>query len=445
VVFWLREGNQPLTPYSTLSAASKYDPPLGPDMATIEVDTTGKLVGLAATAKGRRGARADFPKLLRLAGFAASSLKSVPPRAMPQLFADERMAWDGVWPDDRGKPAHIEAAAAGGVPVFLQITGPWDDDQGAVGRQPFSTPVLATFLTALATVLAVLVIILAGRNLRGRRGDRSGATRVAVAVFCLEVCISLLRGDHRAAFSHERSIVASAFGDGLFSAAAFFLLYIALEPYVRRRWPERLIAWSRLLAGNLRNPLVGRDLLIGIAAGLAHATLASLSNWLPGRLGLILPQPPLTGHLDALLGVRHVLRGVLVAAGSGIFIGMGLIVILVVLAIVFRSRPAAAIALFVLQLAGFALAAAHSPYVFAASIVIAVIWTAVTVRVGLLGIATAQTVFGVAFFLPLSVGASSWMLPITMVPILFIAFLAAFAFRTALGGQPMFSANLLDE
>lgn len=85
-----------------------------------------------------------------------------------------------------------------------------------------------------------------------------------------------------------------------------------------------------------------------------------------------------------------------------------------------------------------------NPYVLASSVFIAAIWTAVTVRVGLLGIATAQTIFNIAFFLTLAIDAPS-LLPSTIAPILFILVLTAFAFRTALGSQPMFSARLLDE
>jgi serine/threonine protein kinase len=84
-------------------------------------------------------------------------------------------------------------------------------------------------------------------------------------------------------------------------------------------------------------------------------------------------------------------------------------------------------------------------YVLASSVFIAAIWTAVTVRVGLLGIATAQTIFNIAFFLTPAIDAPSWLLPSTIAPILFILVLTAFAFRTALGSQPMFSARLLDE
>ena len=45
-----------------------------------------------------------------------------------------------------------------------------------------------------------------------------------------------------------------------------WLIYIALEPFLRRRWPHRIISWNRLLRGNLRDPLVGRDILIGALA-----------------------------------------------------------------------------------------------------------------------------------------------------------------------------------
>ncbi len=38
-----------------------------------------------------------------------------------------------------------------------------------------------------------------------------------------------------------------------------WLMYVSLEPYVRRVWPRTLISWTRLLSGYVRDPLVGRD------------------------------------------------------------------------------------------------------------------------------------------------------------------------------------------
>jgi len=445
VVFWLRESRTPLTPLSDKSAASMTDPPVGDGMATIEVDTNGKLFGLAAPSRSTAATRADWNKLLHLAGFDASALTRTQPRTTPPFFADERAAWDGFWPDDRSQPVHIEAAAAGGVPVFLKITGPWDVDVAAVSRQPFSTPGLATAQTILLTSLTLITIFLAWRNLRLRRGDRSGALRIAVAIFCIETCAYLLAADHRAVFGHETSIVIGALRRAVFWSATYFFLYIAIEPYVRRRWPDRLIGWSRLLAGHVRDPLVGRDILVGIAAGLAHAALASASSWVPGRLGLTPPGAPHPTHIENLLGIRYALADVIASISSGIIFGFIMVVLLVGLAIVLRKRTLATIALFLLQVAIYAVASGGNPYIFAASVIVSAIWTAVTVRVGLLGIGTASMIFTVAFLAPIAFDLSSWMMAAAITPVLFIALLTAFAFRTALGDQPMFSAKLLDE
>jgi hypothetical protein len=46
------------------------------------------------------------------------------------------------------------------------------------------------------------------------------------------------------------------------------LVYVAFEPYLRRYVPDTLIAWSRLLDGRWRDPLVGGHLLAGVASGM---------------------------------------------------------------------------------------------------------------------------------------------------------------------------------
>ena len=56
-------------------------------------------------------------------------------------------------------------------------------------------------------------------------------------------------------------------GFALINATLIWLLYMAFEPYVRRFWPTLLIGWTRLLSGQVRDPLVGRDILVGAAAG----------------------------------------------------------------------------------------------------------------------------------------------------------------------------------
>ena len=444
VVFWLRESRTPLTPSSDAPRAGKSDPPIVDGMTTIEVDTTGKLIGLTAPPRGTAG-RADWNKLLHLAGFNAEALTPAQPRETPPFFADERAAWDGTWPDDHSKPTHIEAAAAGGIPVFLHITGPWDADAGAEKRLPFASHALDIALSILLAVSTLLTVMLALRHLRLRRGDRSGALRIAVAILSIELLAYLLAADHQANLNHEISVVVSGLRIAVLWATVYFFLYIALEPYVRRRWPDRLVGWSRLLAGNVRDPLVGRDVLIGITAGVAHAALASGANWLPGRLGLTLPISPHTARMETLLGVRYELAAITSIISGGVMAGLILTVVLIGFAIVLRRRSVAAIALYLLQVVIFAFAAGGNRPIFFSGFVIAAIWTLVVVRVGLLGIVTAQTIFSVSFSLLFGVNGASWTLPTLIAPILFIVILTGFAFRTALGDQPMFSAKLLDE
>src|SRR4030081_2070098 len=80
--------------------------------------------------------------------------------------------------------------------------------------------------------------------------------------------------------------------------------YLALEPYVRRRDPHTLISWSRLLAGQWRDPLVGRDLLIGAAYGVLLTVFEQSDNVLLPLFGKL---PPMPGGLQpsSLLGVRQ--------------------------------------------------------------------------------------------------------------------------------------------
>ena len=45
------------------------------------------------------------------------------------------------------------------------------------------------------------------------------------------------------------SLFIQGLGRALFVASLSWLIYIALEPLIRRRWPDSLIAWTRLLSG----------------------------------------------------------------------------------------------------------------------------------------------------------------------------------------------------
>ena len=82
----------------------------------------------------------------------------------------------------------------------------------------------------------------------------------------------------------------------------YWLIYLALEPWVRRYWPQALITWSRVLAGKWRDPMVGRDLLFGALLGVAYLLLIALYEFADLRAGA-----PIMGEfsIEHLNGFRH--------------------------------------------------------------------------------------------------------------------------------------------
>jgi serine/threonine-protein kinase len=60
-----------------------------------------------------------------------------------------------------------------------------------------------------------------------------------------------------------------AISDATFTGVLFAVLYLALEPAVRARWPHSIITWNRALEGRFRDPQLASDLLIGFATGAA--------------------------------------------------------------------------------------------------------------------------------------------------------------------------------
>ena len=80
-------------------------------------------------------------------------------------------------------------------------------------------------------------VMLARRNLRLGRGDRAGASKVALLVFVAYALARLCQADHVASFGQELWVLIKVLAYPAFWAGLVWLLYMALEPYARRRWP----------------------------------------------------------------------------------------------------------------------------------------------------------------------------------------------------------------
>ena len=84
-----------------------------------------------------------------------------------------------------------------------------------------------------------------------------------------------------------------AISTALFWGGAVWVLYLAMEPYVRRYWPQAIISWTRVLSGRWRDPLVGRDVLYGAVLGILFCDLYGVRYHLEGRLRA---PPPISQH-----------------------------------------------------------------------------------------------------------------------------------------------------
>ncbi|MGZ8709804.1 MAG: serine/threonine-protein kinase [Thermoanaerobaculia bacterium] len=407
-----------------------------PGTTSVSIDLRGRLVSLSTLPGRDWPARPlDWNALLAAAGLDAAKLTATTPRLLPSSPTDARIAWSGRHPDD-GTPIHVEAAAWRGTPVFLQISGPWES--ATLANVPFSNVRLAVFATVLVVSVIVIGVLLAWRNMRLRRGDRAGAFRVALTMLVLNLTTELLIADHQAAGLHEIDVLRRALESSLLWAAVVYVLYLALEPFVRRRWPDHLIASGRLIAGNARDPMVGRDVLIGILVGLMHPAIIFGTSWFNARAGE--PADLFLGDLSVIAGTRHAVGHVANSLASGAFQGFVVVVILVTFMLALRRRLAATVAMGLLMMTGYYVATGA---ILISTTLVAILIAFTASRFGLLATAVAQTVFLCVFHHPLFT-SGSWQ-SIQILPVAFVVVAAVWAFYGSLGGQSPFNAAMLDE
>lgn len=125
----------------------------------------------------------------------------------------------------------------------------------------------------LLSVLCALVIgacLLARHNVRLGRADSRNAFRLSGFLFVLGM-VSWVLSTHHITSAGELIIFMMGLSINLLVSALIWVLYVALEPFVRKRWPQTMISWTRVLGGRLRDQMVGGHLLVGIFFGVFSA------------------------------------------------------------------------------------------------------------------------------------------------------------------------------
>lgn len=227
----------------------------------------------------------------------------------------------------------------------------------------------------------------------------------------------------------------------LFLAASLWLVYVALEPHARGLWPRRLISWTRVLTGLWRDPLVGRDVLIGCAAGIVMGPcLGMLDQWgqwvfdLPERIYVALTP------LGPLVSARYVIESLSNDLLAGIHWGLlGLFVPVMFAVLTRRVWLGVMLALTMWTAMGY-LGRWESdrwPLVWEATAVAFPLF--VVLRFGLLAGASMYFSLFLLNDMPITSDLSSWYSGVSTFVLLLLFAVCAGACFVAMGGRRMFS------
>jgi serine/threonine-protein kinase len=455
-MFWYRGSPRPLAAHSFFSDAPLLgsiwtdDPPLDVSgMTLLRLNPRGRLTQLIAVppqVEKPAGAASspDWAVLFAAAGLDPSKWPPSQPIWAPPVNSDSRAAWTGSLAERPNVAMRIEAAASRGKPVYFELIGPWTRPERMQPYQPTAGE-RAFFVILSVLLLSVLIVgaMFARRNLHLGRGDRRGAFRLAAFAF-VAYGVAAFFGAHHVPDFGEVALFTQLLVWGCGSSFFLWTLYIALEPYVRRRWPGSLVSWSRLLAGGFRDPIVGRDVLAGCLVAAFGDALSRLGWFIPSWLGYAPPQP-YSGPQWEFLGARAIISDLSLSLGPVLVIPLALLFVLVLLRALLRKEWAAAAAFVLLFTFLEAALSQFAPVVLAISLIYWCLLVFLLIRFGLLAFA-AQGVFnGILGNFPLTTQSSAWYAGISLTAILLMAAIAVYAFFISLGGRPVFGGVVLEE
>ncbi|MGA3017948.1 MAG: protein kinase [Bryobacteraceae bacterium] len=436
IEFWYRESPRDMiAQFQRDTAASFTDPPMDVSgMLRLSTDQDGKLQELDAVppqveAPGATPAPPfDWALLLKAAGLDAARLETDEPRWTPLANWDSRTAWKTSDPQT-GAALRIEAAQWRGRPVFFRIIGPWtkpDRMSAPAGGEGKS-------MVLLVVIYLVLIsgCVIAWYNVRAQRADRRGATKLALIYFIWTGCGTFLLARHTLGLQ-EIPLFWHIFSGVAVNAAVLSVLYLALEPWVRRRWPQTLISWSRYAAKGIRDALVGRDILFGAGLGCAMALLKLLQLGLHGPSG-----EPVMADLQTLLGTRQLMATGLVTFAGALFDAIFFFFVLFIAVVLLRRQWLAAAAFIALVTVIFSAGTVYPWIDYPIALLMAGLYAFVLMRFGLLALVFAETLSDFLLGVPRTLDFSSWYAWIGMAPLLVVAAIAIFGFRTSLGGRPL--------
>ncbi len=449
--YWYRSSPQPMvvTEYRDSFSlnpglTSPEDPPnIISGMVEVDLDPQGRLMAFGAIPPQKQNAPlppkpVDWKPIFALAGLDLSQFRPAEPLWNSLAAADTRSAWTGSWPDS-GLPLRVEAAALGGRPVFFSLVGPWSQPNRQTREEKSSDKVSGIFVATFGGIILFASAWVAYRNTRKKRADLSAAWRIGTFYFIVDMLVWVLRAHFVAGIGSFGLLILAICG-ALFLSATVAILYLALEPYVRRHWPQTIISWTRLLHGRWRDPLVGKDVLFGIVEGLVICLILYTYGVIVLRLG----DSPGTGDLSFLLSARQVVGSSLIRVlwefqGALIFF-----FVLFLVRVLLRKAWLSAVVFVGIWVFYKSLGGHYLSVLIPALVLMYGTAAFVMVRFGLIALVSGFFVTDLLFGLPMTSDSSSWFFGAVVFAYAGVLALAIWAFHTSLGGQKLWKEELFD-
>jgi serine/threonine-protein kinase len=422
---------------------TRDDPPtVLSGMINVVLDPQGRLTYFQAIpsqkeSSGAQPATLDWNPLFAAADLDPAQFQKAEPTWNSLADSDTRVAWTGTWPGTP-RPLRVEAAALHGKPVFFSLIGDWTKpDRMKAPEQSTGKKVQQYLAMVLIFGFFYGVIHLARVNYRRGRGDREGAFRLAWVVFVLEILLWLSRGHLVAGLATFGSLVL-AVSTALFVSGTTWMLYLALEPWVRRRWPQTMITWSRLLSGQFRDPLAGRDILFGVMLGVGWILIVQIGSIAMTHLGAA----PALAQTEYLAGGREALGAWLLQIPASIIGTLQFFFLLLGLKFLLRKDWLAALAFVAFFALPKGLTSSYVPVELPMWILIYAIAVLIVYRFGLIPLACAIFTIDMLSNVPFTADFSAWYMSTFALTLLSVVTLAGWGFYHSLGGEPLWRPEI---
>jgi Protein tyrosine and serine/threonine kinase len=447
MVLWHRGSPREMLPMRMVLTITPTDPPATTTgMTSVMVDTRGRLQEFHAVPVQHdlETGPAPAPRwapVFEAAGLDLSAFHEAPPEWTPPHFADVRAAWVGPMPSKPDIQLRVEAAAYRGRVVSVYVLGPW---ARASRMTPVPQTAVGTALSAFGAVFWVTLLLaaaaLARRHLRTNRADRRGAARLAIGYMIVEGVGWALGSHHSSNIAMETQAFFKMLALAAFNGGGLWVLYLAVEPYGRRFWPDGLLGWTRLFSGYVLDPRVGRDVLVGSALGGILLLIDLFHHVGPPLVGIPSGLPQLGFALNTLLSPAQVVLEWMQQIFNSL--QSALIIVLAFVALRLLARRtwlAVAIGIVIVAVASSnTLAPGGSLAVDAVFAVLSIsLITFAIFRFGLLVTVVMLLVDNIPSAIPF-VANSSWASTPGYLSLALVAALCAFGFYAARAGQPLF-------